>query len=488
MVAFAGVAGAYPGRLSMRSPVLHLVVATSFALAVAACGGGDNAPSGQGGSPDAGVDSPSGDDGAAQRESGADGNTPDAAPGDASNDGGSNDAPSDDGGPDGAGTFDAGTLSWPQVSAPSPPTVLAPLKLVTIVVQGDPQAAHLFAFGDALVTGSWYSSFASEYGLGKPNAQTVHVTGPTIPPNTSRADPNNPGMFDMAAYIQSLIANQTAPAPDPHTMYMLYLPPGIAAYDDNAQISNTNCQLYGGYHTAYDTLGQFDSGLQSAVVWGFVQRCGSTQILLDADWLTLAASHEIAEAATDPLPPEGWTAGLLDPHMPWTHSVFAALGGEVGDMCQETKWNDGTFTYQRIWSNAAAMRGVDPCVPAYQNIPYVNVVGPQGWTMVSAGGVVQLALTGYSDRPAPDWFVYSVIGPNTDPGMHISATVTSATEVRTSAGLTATTNVGKPARLTVSAAPGTASGTWAVVEVVSQPEVPNGGDTLHIWPVGVYVP
>jgi hypothetical protein len=478
----------------MRSLVLHLAISASIALAAAACGGGDNASSGGQGAPEAGgVDAPSGDDSAAQHESGADGSTPDAtSPGDAGTDGPRLDAAVVDGGSDSGGLdaagFDAGTLSWPRVTSPSPPTVLAPLKLVSIVVQGEPLAAHLFAFGDALVTSSWYSSFATEYGLGMPTAQTVHVTGPAIPPNTSRADPMNPGEYDMAGYIQSLIAMQMAPAPDAHTMYMLYLPPGIVAYDDMTQMSNTGCLLYGGYHTAYPTFGLPDAGLQSSVPWGFVQRCGANQVLTDPDWLTVAASHEIVEAATDPLPPTGWNLGLVDPVMPWTHSVFAALGGEVGDLCVQTNWSDGTFMYQRVWSNAAAKRGVDPCVPAYPNVPYVNVIGPQGWTKVSAGGSVQIPLTGYSDRPAPDWFVYDAIGPNADPGMHLTATVTAATEVHTSAGLTATTNVGRAATLTVTAASGTASGTWAVVEVVSQPEVPNGGDTFHIWPVGVYVP
>jgi hypothetical protein len=76
---------------------------------------------------------------------------------------------------------------------------------------------------------------------------------------------------------------------------------------------------------------------------------------------TITAAHELIEAATDP---DGlgyaWPSDAA-----WGLLTF----GELGDMCeaQPDTWPyqppDLPFAVQRTWSNAAAMRGSDPCVP-----------------------------------------------------------------------------------------------------------------------------
>ena len=76
--------------------------------------------------------------------------------------------------------------------------------------------------------------------------------------------------------------------------------------------------------------------------------------------ITIAASHEIVEAATDPFP--DYNPAYVqtdDAHAIWTY----VTGGEVGDMCEFADtfaWtpSDMTHTIQRIFSNAAASAGI----------------------------------------------------------------------------------------------------------------------------------
>ncbi|HXN32750.1 MAG TPA: hypothetical protein VN894_12845 [Polyangiaceae bacterium] len=381
---------------------------------------------------------------------------------------------------------------WPQLPLMSMPgTTLMPMKLVSIGVQGDPLADMLFAFGDALVKSAWWTTIGQDYGVGPTAMTNAHVTGPSIPPNMTRTDPQNPGSNDMSGYIQSLIRSGAAPARDDNAMYLLYLPPGIAAYDKSGA-SNTYCQFYGGYHGA-SVYVEADGGMtNSAVIWGFVQRCAPSASASDLDTLTLAASHEIAEAATDTLPGYGWTFAAAIPQMPppppWTSTPFLALGGENGDMCEGTQWTEGAYKYQRIWSNSAAAHPGDPCLPAWSNVPYVNASVPKSWYSVAAGSQVQIPVTGFSDRPTADWLVYPIKTQGNDSGSKLTATITASTSVQTSSGTTATTNNGRMATLAVSAASGTPSGTWTLIEVTSQPQTPNGGDKVHFWLLGVYVP
>jgi hypothetical protein len=369
----------------------------------------------------------------------------------------------------------------PFVSAPHPPwplvaanggVVLDPMKLVTVVSTGDPQASDFFAFGDQLIASAWWGSFSTEYGLGTPSA-SVHVTGPAITANLDGAQ--------MQSYIASAIAGTPAAAADGQTMYMLYLPAGIDIIDDQTKQPNTNCQYYGGYHTTYDKSGD---------AWGVGQHCPLTGTgLTDLQWMTIVGSHEIAEAATDPIPDNGYTlVAKIDTAQPWTQSPWvAAVYGEVGDMCVSTQITEGSYTYQRIWSNTAAAQEQDPCVPPYANDAYVNASAPQGWYTMTVGGSVDIPVTGWSDRATSDWIMEGAVWTsNTSASSPFQVTTTSPTVYPTDAGDYPTTNNGKVSTLTVSA-PGAPSGSWAVIALYSEPLV-QAGDPYHLWFVGVYIP
>jgi hypothetical protein len=445
---------------------------------VAACGGGsspaaDPGPGGHDSGLGGGDDAQTGDD---QSSPGDGGGADQSSPHDGS---GGQDAASADGNkPHDAAGVDV-VEAGPFVPAPHPPwmqvpknqgVVLKSMKLVTVVATGDPNANSYFAFGDALIASNYWKSFSTEYDLGTPTTN-VHVTGAAI-----TKDPNS---ATMEAYIAASIKGNAAAAPDGNTMYMLYLPTGIEILDDQSNSPNTNCQFYGGYHTTYGTNGD---------AWGVGQHCPVQGAgITDAQWMTIVGSHEIIEAATDPTPDTGYSPGQPDTTTPWNQSPWqTALYGEVGDLCVETEVTEGSFTYQRIWSNAAAAKGGDPCVPATSQYAYVNTSAPQGWYTATSGGSVDIPLTGFSDRATKDWAITAQMW-NSSANQSFGASVASATHLVTDAGTYPTTNNGKSATLTVTA-PVAASGTWGTIAVYSFPLVYSGEDQYHLWFVGVYIP
>jgi hypothetical protein len=406
---------------------------------------------------------------------GTDAGGPDGATGaDATTDSGIHDATTADVAKDTGTVVEAGPFAtaphtpWP-VLVNNAGVVLHDMKLVIVASSGDANAASYFSFGDALIASPWWQSFSTEYGLGTPTA-SIHVTGPAI-----TSDPTSAA---MVSYISSAVSGEpdAGAGANGDTMYMLFLPPGIDIQDSRGP--NTNCQYYGGYHTTYDKSGD---------AWGVVQHCPLDGWDSDLQWMEIGASHEIAEAATDPIPDNGVTlVPNIDYQQPWTQSPWAvSLYGEVGDMCVETEVTEGAFTYQRIWSIAAAAKGLDPCVPAYSQYAYVNSTVPQGWYTVTAGGSVQIPVTGWSDRATSDWIIVSDIWSSSTTGF--TATTTSPTQYVTDAGNYPTTNNGKTSTLTFAAPAGAQSGSWAVAYIVSEPLV-YSGDPYHLWMVGAYVP
>jgi hypothetical protein len=373
------------------------------------------------------------------------------------------------GGSDASSSGSAGSHpAWPQVPDNGGP-LLQPVKIVAVVASGDPLASSFFAFIDGLASSSWWKTVTAEYGVGTVRS-TVHVTGPAM---TSNPDDNG-----MDAYVEQAISGTPAAAPDGQTLYVLFLPPGIVGVDPK-QGPNTGCQLYAGYHWPLGTGGD---------VRAVVQRCplqaGGPDELGDA---TITASHEIVESVTDPASGTGWNLGDPSNPQPWTASPWiAGLQGEIGDLCTGTEWTEGAYDYQRIWSNAAAATGGDPCKPAYSSVPYYNTSAPQGWYTVSPGGTIDIPLTGFSTGTISDWSLYATLLNSSDPGY--TATISSPKTVSQQGVVFEMINNGKNATMTVTAPAGAGSGSWAVFGIQSVPEVGVGGDPQHLWPVGVHVP
>ena len=160
---------------------------------------------------------------------------------------------------------------------------------------------------------------------------------------------------------------------------MFYFPSSMTITLDGL----TSCTGFGGYHNAMVVNGV-------TFAYAIMPECpvaagGHHGRALQ--YVTLAASHELAEAATDPFsvrargrPSSATTSTSTTPRpTPGT----TVVGGEVGDMCfddlglGQDEDGRGGFTVQRIWSNAAAAAEQRPCVPALSR-PYFNVA-PEQW-------------------------------------------------------------------------------------------------------------
>jgi hypothetical protein len=67
------------------------------------------------------------------------------------------------------------------------------------------------------------------------------------------------------------------------------------------------------------------------------------------------------------------------------------------------------FVVRRAWSNRAASRGHDPCVPGPTERPYLALVPQQPTVRLAQDGErVTITLVAAADRPVPTWSVSAV--------------------------------------------------------------------------------
>jgi hypothetical protein len=382
---------------------------------------------------------------------------------------------------DGAITFLAAPhLPWPTILDHGG-HILDPLRVVTVVAADEPYAPDLQAFGDSIAASSWFAAFASEYGItGTPTH--ILVKGAHVASGTSFTQ------VQMNQYIADTVAAASPPlAPDGRTVYVLFLPPGTTLTVNGAP--DTTCSRVP-YHAPYGTLGD---GM------AVLTRCpGSFPSQLAM--FTAVAAHEIAEAATNPsyATDPAWGLWVADTKTPWQSSVWNEVemesSVEIGDLCIFTRTVEKGFALQRIFSNAAAAKGGDPCVPA-SSVPYFGVSpDPKtgGWFSATAGATVNVPLVGWSTAKTADWLVWPA-GGKSKVGPLFPAVLTSATTRTVDTHTYATTNNGNALTLEVSIPPTAASGWWGAVHLWSWHADGSGAyvageDFGHESVVGFYVP
>jgi hypothetical protein len=393
----------------------------------------------------------------------------------------------------GDGFAPAPHAAFPQVPNTSGRTLTAPT-LVTIVASNDVATdgtdtpVSLQAFSDVLPGSAVWDAVSSEYQLGKLSS-SAHLTGPAIVPGSYT-------LAQIETYVAGVIGGGAGPSPDGNTIYLLYLPGGASfsgVYADEC-----------GYHLPYPQAAS--AGDQLAIV----RRCKpypdqETQL----GQLTRSASHEIVEAATDPLG-EGYNLGKPSAQ-PWVASVWAGWVSEgiveLGDLCSGTRTFEATegglaggWEFQRMWSNAAAAAGTDPCVPQYAE-PYYSASAPQGWYDVQAGGYVDIPFTGWSAAATSDWLVHADIAVSKNTGM-VDGGTGFTIDLTSEAGFgtvppcydryAMNNALGAVVRVT---APASAhSGDFVVLRIDSFREKPAPScdpplseDQYHFWPTGVHV-
>ncbi len=130
----------------------------------------------------------------------------------------------------------------------------------------------------------------------------------------------------IRAELQHQITIGKLPQQDPNTLYMIYFPSGytITAYHASS------CVQFGAYHSA--SPGKV--GVPN-LFYGVMPDCGS-----GFGGLTIATSHEFAEALTDAIPTPG-------AHPAFPQAWNDVHGSEVGDLCEgrNAKLVTATTTY-----------------------------------------------------------------------------------------------------------------------------------------------
>ena len=246
----------------------------------------------------------------------------------------------------------------PQEVAGDANAVMATPTVVPITWNNDPQRTDVEALYAQYAASSAWAAQTSEYGIGALTVATPeHLSGSASSSDTA---------------IHTLLTTELGGAsppwgtPNENTLYSFTLPIDTAFTDDLGQ------KCCGGYH---------DDVMVGSVDVAYSVQCPCTNSFpppttaLQA--LTFALSHELVEAVTDPRYEHDYAWGAVDmPHQIWAY----ATDGELADLCEftdTTLWSDApsmTYTISRIWSNAAAKAGTDPCVgaptsPYYQAIP-----------------------------------------------------------------------------------------------------------------------
>lgn len=220
-----------------------------------------------------------------------------------------------------------------------------------VTVAGDPLESQITDFVSRAGGSAWWSAAVGSYGVGAGTfGGTVHIPSP---PSTITGD-------QLKGIVNGML-DGTHPefgTPSLNADYIVFLPDGVTISDPNG----TSCVDYGAYHgSLYVSGGPYDG---AEVTYSAVPRCNFG--LPSIDDLTIATSHEMAEAATDPSVEDGRLAwyGFADDGA-W-NVLFA---GEVGDMCDYApdpfiRPAELGYLVQRVWSRSAAAAGHDPCQPA----------------------------------------------------------------------------------------------------------------------------
>jgi hypothetical protein len=244
----------------------------------------------------------------------------------------------------------------PQVTKNTGPVIAAP-KLLIATFPNEPLAADLETFAQGIGATAYWAATTFEYGVGPATfSRSVHVAA---------AAPATITDVQVQAWLTAQLDGthpEWGPV-DPTTLYTIVYPAGTVVTRDGS----STCQATPAYHLETQVAG----GIR--VAYAVIARCDPIFGLSGIDYLTAGLSHEWIETATDPFYfNDPAYDGPLAKYTGWT----LVNGGELADMCTMAataylKPTGFPFTVQRSWSNAAAMAGHDPCVPAV-GAPYVG--------------------------------------------------------------------------------------------------------------------
>ena len=400
------------------------------------------------------------------------------------------------------------TAAWPRTSVSTftpaahrkPPDlenhgwISKPLRIIAFVPAGYPHEAELRDWPQAIVASRWLAQVEHAYGIPTSPAPTgrgfiVHDI-PVLPDH----DVNTTSVFNL--WVAAKFAALGIPArPNFQTVVILFdrcTPP--------QSLDNFGCTSH---HPTYDAAGD-----------SYALSLGNPTGSLDAqrDALTVTASHELAEAITDP--GTGWRLTTIDKDHPWVfasapnandpeHGLISTreaspfvededLGTiESADESAGARWHEDypppgsakpvRYTYVRVFAPSANDHGDDPAVPPSPD-PYFNVSTASDWYILHLGGTKQITITGWSTRKIPAWNVTAKVTTweHSKPhGLIPGSPAPCRLDGKTSAKVANRDTFTQKIATTSNAA----AGAWCLVRLTSEGTDPNG-DLSHPWFVG----
>lgn len=290
----------------------------------------------------------------------------------------------------------------------------------------------------------------------------------------------------IKALLTASVAAGAVPAPVDQIVYAFYFPAGTQISANGASA----CTEFLGYHSEADVTWQ---GVTKRVAYAVMPRCPAPTKAATKDQLTVTASHELAEAASDPYPYTAGTYRMLT-NDAWIPLIGgASAGNENGDVCVfADNYDESGYKVQPIWSNAAAAASKEPCQPqpplaspiyfgaAVRTTPLKGGRNVEGYVVVKPGGAVTVPVDFFSTAKLPhDARLYTGRNKGTgDPtDMAVIANGITATLSQTEA------HNGNGLSLTVTAPPNAVRGDFRFVvrSVLAATD-------FHDWPVIVRVP
>jgi hypothetical protein len=284
--------------------------------------------------------------------------------------------------------------------------VMAHPQIVPIFYSDDPDIVPLTRFASWVVTSRWLAETGTEYGVGSGSVLGVV--------NRPEAAPDQISNFEIASLLFQGVADGSLPKPADgdlsQALYIAYFPAHTRVAFDS---SDSSCDDFGGFHVSARRGGV-------ELIYAVVVTCpGLFQGLSSLEGRMIASSHELIEAATDPIPFNRPAYQLFDPVGAWS-----GLGLEVADLCARSSeaavWREGGFVAQRSYSNIAAATG-DPCVPVPTDAPYFSVVADsRAMPRIVPGESESLRLIGWSTGALDDWQVSAQASPHGNPMVKLS--------------------------------------------------------------------
>jgi hypothetical protein len=303
--------------------------------------------------------------------------------------------------------------------------ILEAPQVISFTFSTTPGIPTIQAFGQTITQTEWFAAVSKDYCINDGGTcitkgdvgVSVDMDAAAAPLYVETFQQGSAGTgVDLDTFVNDQIGAAVAahliPAPGPNSLYAFYFPPSsiISFGPPQAGGANESCNAFGGYH---NNITYTDGTTQ--IVYAIMPDCPSGDPALDLQFVTLAASHEIMEATTDPYNGSGWyldqafnpDAGPTTAQIrnePWANQDSF---GEIGDNCESLVLDfwylDAGEQVQRIWSPSAAAAGHNPCIPVPAGESYYNASTDKVLYVAEVGSSFMVDVSAFADMPRPSW-------------------------------------------------------------------------------------